>query len=232
MEINSILRPQTVAFLFPEWKSSCINFVYFIIKNLHFNISFATGSSIVAMKDFSISPILILLPLLLLWFPTPGLFAQNTGVGTPNPTHTLHIKPLEINPVKDPIRIENLQPYNAHTDSMILVVNPDSGVVRVMSASALIGSGGSSGDNDPTNEIQDASGVSLATSLDLNQDGNQELTVQAALQALTNNLPKGTFKTIGEARLAGLVDGDSFYAHPEGVFGCGGCIIKLFPGMN
>ena len=87
-------------------------------------------------------------------------------------------------------------------------------------------------DADPQNEIQDAPNVSLDEASDLDGDGTPELTVQEAINALSNKLPKGTFKTIGHARFAGLVDGDSFYAHPEGVFGCSGCIITLLPGMN
>ncbi|MEM6802552.1 MAG: hypothetical protein AAF696_14180 [Bacteroidota bacterium] len=150
-------------------------------------------------------------------------YAQNSGVGVVKPTHTFHVKPANNNPVPDPVRFENLQPLVAQSDSMVLVVDPAVGVLRVIHIDQLRGAG---------NSRQNAAEVELTQTSDLDGDGNVELSVQDALDAIYNNLPKGTFKTIGEARAAGLVDGDSFIAHPEGVLGCAGCTIKLYPGMN
>lgn len=182
-------------------------------------------------------------------------FAQNSGVGTPFPTHTLHVKPLASNPERNPIRIENFQPYQAQKDSMLLVVDPTMGVVRVMHIDSVknmlvqnsikwetieeIPSGFrdridnvEDNDSNPTNEIQNSYEVNIPFSFDVDHDGNDEKILQEALDAIAQKLPKGVFKTIGEARLAGLEDGDSFYAHPRGVLGCNGCVITLFPGMN
>lgn len=184
------------------------------------------------------------------------VYAQNSGVGTPNPTHTLHVKPMESNPEQNPIRIENLQDYLPASDSMLVVVDPSMGVLRLIHIDSLrqnLQSNGSTSwfgitqkppgfadnvdhvedaDADPSNEIQDATEVSLDEPADINDDGVPELSVQEAIDALVDKLPKGTFKSIGHARSAGLDDGDSFYAHPEGVMGCSGCIITLLPGMN
>lgn len=166
--------------------------------------------------------------LCLFFFPSVTMLGQNTGVGTPNPSHTLHIKPLEANPVKDPLRVENLQEYVTHSDSMILVVDPDSGVLRVMHVDSLLNQVNQSS----SSLTQDADKVLLTPTIDVDGDNNNEQNVQQAIQALTASLPKGTYKSIGEARSAGLEDGDSFWAHPNGVLGCSGCVIKLIPGMN
>jgi hypothetical protein len=85
---------------------------------------------------------------------------------------------------------------------------------------------------DNANELQTASEVPLSPALDINTDGQEELNVQQAIEALVASMPKGTYASIGEARTAGLTDGDSFYASPKGVFGCSGCVITLHPGMN
>ena len=156
----------------------------------------------------------------------PHLHAQNSGVGVIKPTHTFHVKPSANNPEPDPIRLENLQPFIAQSDSMVVVVDPAVGVLRVIHINELRGSGGGN------NTLQNAEQVDLTEPSDLDGNGNPEFNVQQALNAVYNNLPKGIFKTIGEARAAGLVDGDSFIAHPEGVLGCSGCTIKLYPGMN
>lgn len=151
--------------------------------------------------------------------------AQNSGVGVANPTHTFHVKPSPNNPEQDPVRLENLQPYIAQSDTMAVVVDPAVGVLRLINLKELLGGGGSG-------SLQNAGEVPLIGSSDLDGNGVQEFNVQQALNAIYNNLPKGIFKTIGEARAAGLIDGDSFIAHPKGVLGCAGCTIKLYPGMN
>lgn len=152
-------------------------------------------------------------------------YGQNSGVGVVNPTHTFHVKPSAANPNQDPIRIENFQPYLAQSDSMVVVVDPATGVLRVISLYEIFERSRDSG-------LQNAQETELTDIYDLDGNGLPELNVQDALEALYNRLPKGTFKTIGEARAAGLVDGDSFIAHPESVLGCPGCTIKLHPGMN
>jgi len=152
------------------------------------------------------------------------IIAQNSGVGTAKPTHTFHVKPLESNPVKDPVRIENLQPYLSQSDSMVVVVDPAVGVLRLIHINDF--------GSIISDSYQDASEVDLVDISDIDGDGTPEVNVQEAVNAIMNNLPKGIFKTIGDARAAGLIDGDSFIAHPDGVLGCAGCTIKLYPGMN
>lgn len=179
------------------------------------------------------SPLFVLgiLHFILTWLPNQSTYAQNSGIGTNDPTHTLHVKPLDLNPVRDPLRVENLQHYISETDSMLLVVDPDSGVIRIMHLDSLIqlvSSGISVSSSVPVN----ASSVILEPAIDYDHDDISETNVQQALSIIYSQLPKGIFKSIGEARSAGLEDGDSFYTHPEGVFGCSGCIIKLQPGMN
>lgn len=65
--------------------------------------------------------------------------AQNYGIGTFDPTHTLHVKPDPGNEVKDPVRFENLQPYIEGQDSMVIVANPATGVMRVIPLRLLLG---------------------------------------------------------------------------------------------
>ena len=64
--------------------------------------------------------------------------AQNNGMGTTSPTHTLHIKPDPNNPNPDPLRLENLQEYEAEGDSSLLVVDPATGVLRYMTISQIL----------------------------------------------------------------------------------------------
>jgi len=85
-------------------------------------------------------------------------------------------------------------------------------------------------DSDPTNEIQTAEEVLLEQPIVV--DNDVAVNVEEALNLMMDTRPKGTFKSIGEARAAGLQDGDSFYTHPLGVFGCSACIITLQAGMN
>jgi hypothetical protein len=153
------------------------------------------------------------------------------GIGTENPTNTLHIKPLDSN--EDPLRIENLNQI-MQGDSALLVVDPATGVVRYLSIDSLFTymSNYDDLDLDPTNELQNAAEVPIVPTTDLDNDGTTEQNVYQALLVLGDKLPKGTFKSVGEARNAGLVDGDSFFADPKGVFGCSGCTITLSPGMN
>ncbi|MEM6766158.1 MAG: hypothetical protein AAF655_14570 [Bacteroidota bacterium] len=67
------------------------------------------------------------------------LRAQNTGLGTSMPTHTLHIVPDPENLEPDPIRIDSLQYYQTLSDTAVLVTDPARGVIRYMPVS-LIGS--------------------------------------------------------------------------------------------
>lgn len=71
----------------------------------------------------------------LMLYPVRG---QNTGVGTVTPTHTLHVKTVDGNPNRDPIRIEGLLNYFSGRDSAILLVNPDSGLVRILHIDSLM----------------------------------------------------------------------------------------------
>jgi hypothetical protein len=153
------------------------------------------------------------------------------GIGTENPTNTLHIKPTDTN--EDPLRIENLNQI-MQGDSALLVVDPATGVVRYLHIDSLFTymSNYDNLDFDPTNELQNAAEVPILPNTDFDNDGTAELNVYQALLALGDKLPKGTFKSVGEARNAGLVDGDSFWTHPKGVFGCSGCTVTLHPGMN
>lgn len=151
------------------------------------------------------------------------------GIGTDSPTHTLHLKPVDTN--ENPLRIENLNQM-MQGDSTLLVVDPASGVVRYMHIDSIFNFISVDIDRDNENELQNADEVPMSPSIDLDNDGTVEATVQKAIEALGAQLPKGTFKSIGDARLAGLTDGDSFWADPKGVFGCSGCVVTLHPGMN
>ena len=151
------------------------------------------------------------------------------GIGTDAPTNTLHIKPTDAN--EDPLRIENLNEI-VQGDSGLLVVDPTTGVVRYMHMDSIFNYLSVNVDIDNTNELQNAQEVPLSPNLDLNRDGTEETNVQEAIQILGKQFPKGTYKSIGEARMAGLTDGDSFWADPQGVFGCSGCVVTLHPGMN
>ena len=173
---------------------------------------------------------LIVLVCFLSTFILSELHAQ-VGIGTENPTNTLHIKPLDSN--EDPLRIENLNQI-MQGDSALLVMDPTTGVVRYLNIDDLFNymSNIDDLDLDPTNELQNAAEVPIVPSTDLDNDGTAEVNVYQALLVLGDKLPKGTFKSIGDARTAGLVNGDSFFADPKGVFGCSGCTITLYPGMN
>lgn len=151
------------------------------------------------------------------------------GIGTDAPTNTLHIQPSD--PNEDPLRIENLKQI-LQGDNSLLVVDPTTGVVRVMNIDSIFNHLSVEIDLSNTNELQNAQEVPMSPSLDIDGDGIAETNVQEAIATLGEQLPKGTFRSIGEARLAGLNDGDSFWADPQGVFGCSGCVITLHPGMN
>ena len=129
------------------------------------------------------------------------------------------------------MRIEDLNRM-IQGDSALLVVDPATGVVRYLPLDSIFQYLSIEVDMDNSNELQNATEVPLSPSLDINADGQDELNVQQAIEALVANMPKGTFQSIGEARAFGLTDGDSFYADPKGVFGCSGCVITLHPGMN
>lgn len=172
--------------------------------------------------------------IVLVCFFSAFLFSElqaQVGIGTENPTNTLHIKPVDAN--EDPLRIENLNQI-MQGDSALLVVDPATGVVRYLHIDSLFTymSYNSDLDLDPTNELQNAAEVPIVPSIDLDNDGILEQNVYQAIVLLGGKLPKGTFKSIGEARDAGLVDGDSFWTDPKGIFGCSGCTITLHPGMN
>jgi hypothetical protein len=153
------------------------------------------------------------------------------GIGTELPTNTLHVKPLD--PNEDPLRVENLNNF-MQGDSALLVVDPATGVVRYLHIDSLLAliQQYDDPDNDPTNELQNALEVPIEPAIDLDNNGISEQNMHHAIWVLGSKLPKGTFKSIGEARDAGLVDGDSFLADPKGVFGCSGCTITLHPGMD
>ena len=150
------------------------------------------------------------------------------GIGTDNPTNTLHIIPMDSN--EDPLKIENLN-QSIQNDSAFLVIDPINGIVRYLPKDSLFSYLSMTIDQSNTNELQDASNVPLSPNLDVLKDGVVVTNVQEAIEALASKVPKGTFKSIAEARSSGLVNGDSFYTHPKGVFGCSGCIITLFEGM-
>lgn len=61
-------------------------------------------------------------------------YAQNIGINETNPTNSLHIKPITLG--DNPLRVEGLQAYTIG-DSSILVINPNSGIVKYMNASEL-----------------------------------------------------------------------------------------------
>lgn len=65
------------------------------------------------------------------------VLAQNVGIGTQSPTHSLHIVAAPTNPNQDPLRIDGLLQRNA-TDTVFLVVNPNNGVIRYLTTSDLL----------------------------------------------------------------------------------------------
>ncbi len=150
------------------------------------------------------------------------------GIGTDNPTNTLHVKPL--NPNEDPIKFEDMNQI-MQGDSAFVVVDPASGVIRYMHKDDFFDYVNFTYDSSNTNELQNASEVPLSPNFDVDSNGFIEENVQEAIEALSSKLPKGTFKSIAAARASGLVDGESFYTDPEGLFGCSGCIITLYEGM-
>ncbi len=151
------------------------------------------------------------------------------GIGTNTPSNTLHVKPADSN--ENPIRIEDLKKIS-QGDSTLLVVDPTTGVIRYMQIDSIFQHMSFEVDIDAENELQDADEVPLNPDLDIDSDGIAETNVQEAIEKLGQALPKGTFRSIGDARAAGLIDGDSFWADPQGVFGCSGCVVTLHPGMN
>jgi hypothetical protein len=60
--------------------------------------------------------------------------SQNVGINEPNPTNTLHIRPL--NPGDEPLRIEGVTMVNAG-DSALLIHNPATGIVRYITMNNL-----------------------------------------------------------------------------------------------
>ena len=150
------------------------------------------------------------------------------GIGTDNPTNTLHVKPLD--PNEDPIKFEDMNQI-MQGDSAFVVVDPASGEIRYMHMDNFLDYVSFTYDSSNTNELQNASEVPLSPNFDVDSNGFIEENVQEAIEALASKLPKGTFKSIAEARASGLVDGESFYTDPEGLFGCSGCIITLYEGM-
>lgn len=58
--------------------------------------------------------------------------AQHFGIGTLEPSHTLHVVPDQESPNKDPLRVDSLQYYTGANDSTILVCDPQTGIVRYM----------------------------------------------------------------------------------------------------
>lgn len=153
------------------------------------------------------------------------------GIGTEDPTNTLHIKPLDSN--EDPLRIENLNNI-MQGDTALLVLDPATGVVRYLLIDSLFAMMPTYNDpdSDPTNELQNALEVPIVPNMDIDNNGIPEQNIHQALWVLGQKLPKGTFKSISEARDAGLGNGDSFLADPKGIFGCSGCVITLHPGMD
>lgn len=155
------------------------------------------------------------------------LHAQ-VGIGEDNPTNTLHVKPMV--PNEDPIRFEDMNQI-MQGDSAFVVVDPASGVIRYMQMDNFLDYVNFAYDPSSTNELQNSSEVPLNPNFDVDNDGFIDENVQEAIEALATKVPKGTYRSIAEARASGLIDGESFYTDPEGVFGCGGCIITLYQGM-
>jgi hypothetical protein len=176
----------------------------------------------------------VLVVICVTYFSSLNIMAQNTGIGTFNPTNTLHV--VSPNSNEDPLRIEFFQNWNSSTDTAVVVYNPVTGILRTVSVSEFIEFLGVNSltdqDNDPGNELQNATEVSLSPHLDANRDGVQETNVQEAISVLSDYSPRGVFKSFADARAAGLQDGDSFISHPEGKMGCSGCFFTLQPGMN
>ena len=150
------------------------------------------------------------------------------GIGTDTPTNTLHVRPTD--PNEDPIKFEDMNQI-MQGDSAFVVVDPASGVIRYMHMDKFLDYVNFTYDPSSTNELQNSLEVPLSPNFDVDNNGMIEQNVQEAIEALSSKLPKGTFKSIVEARASGLVDGESFYTDPKGVFGCSGCIITLYEGM-
>lgn len=82
-------------------------------------------------QNYYVSSIAILLLSFIFTF---DAFGQNVGINEPNPTNTLHIRPL--NSGDEPLRIEGVTMVNAG-DSALLIHNPATGIVRYITMNNL-----------------------------------------------------------------------------------------------
>ncbi len=90
-------------------------------------------------------------------------FAQNVGIGTTIPTHTLHV----LSTSGDPLRIEGLQGFSP-SETSVLVIDPNTGVVRHMPL-PMVG----------TDDQNLTLGIGTPTSTILNIDGGTGIIFQA-----------------------------------------------------
>ncbi len=107
--------------------------------------------------------------LLGLIFIISNLLSQNVGVGTANPTNTLHVKPINIG--ANPLKIEGLNTYSIG-DTSILMINPTTGVVKYANTTdfiSLLTSGGGISDDNQNIDSLTLSGTNLTTYI---EDGN------------------------------------------------------------
>jgi len=62
-------------------------------------------------------------------------YSQNVGIGQQNPSHLLHITPQST--TDDPLRIDGLKPFGV-ADTLIMVINNTTGVVKYINPSDLV----------------------------------------------------------------------------------------------
>ena len=106
------------------------------------------------------------------------LVAQ-VGIGTDQPSNTLHIKPVD--PNEDPLRIENLNEL-MQGDSALLIVDPSSGIVRYIHIDSLVQY--MANNIDVGKDEQNASEVPLEPGIDITNNGVEANNVQEALEAI------------------------------------------------
>lgn len=104
-----------------------------------------------------------------------NLFGQNVGIGTANPTNTLHVKPINLG--ANPLKIEGLNTYNIG-DTSILMINPVTGVVKYANTTDFINlltSGGGISDDDQNIDSLTLIGIDLTTYIENGDSASVDL---------------------------------------------------------
>ena len=79
--------------------------------------------------------------------------AQNVGINQNNPTHSLHVSP--VNPTDDPIKIDGIKAYSVG-DTSLLVIDNATGVVRYITIADFVAAYGGGGGTGTDNQNLDS----------------------------------------------------------------------------